>query len=57
MPLVVGNSRYVSNLPVTFERAGGDGVLLCEPPKPKYQKARMGLAFLLQFAASAPGAL
>ena len=57
MPLVIGNSRYVSNLPVTFERAGGDGVLLCEPPKPKYQKARMGLAFLLQFAASAPGAL
>ena len=57
MPLVVGNSRYVSALPVTFERAGGDGVLLCDPPKPKYQKARMGAAFLLQFAASVPGSL
>ena len=57
MPLVVGNSRYVSALPVTFERSGGDGVLLCDPPKPKYQKARMGAAFLLQFAASVPGSL
>ena len=52
-----GNSRYVSALPVTFERAGGDGVLLCDPPKAKYQKARMGAAFLLQFAASVPGSL
>ena len=55
LPIIRGDSGYVSQLAVTFERPGGDGVLLCDPPKPKYHTLRMGAAMLLQIAASSPG--
>jgi outer membrane protein insertion porin family len=55
LPLIKGENQYQSQLSVTFERPTGDGVLLCDPPKPKYHMVRMGAAMVLQFLAAAPG--
>ena len=55
VPIILGNSRFTSPLAVTFERPNGDGVLLCEPPKPRFHALRAGTAVALQFLASAPG--
>jgi hypothetical protein len=54
VPLLTGDSKYTSQLAVTFERPMGDGVLLCDPPKPKLHTARMVAAMVLQFVAAAP---
>ena len=55
VPIVAGNNKYESQLAVTFERPGGDGVLLCDPTKPRFHILRAGAAFALQFIASSPG--
>lgn len=54
IPLITGNQRYTPQLAVGFDRPGGDGILLCDPPKPRFHTARMGVAMLLQFLASSP---
>ena len=54
VPIIAGNDRYTAQLAVTFERPGGDGVLLCDPPKPKFHLARASAAMVLQFLASSP---
>jgi outer membrane protein assembly factor BamA len=54
IPLITGNQRYTPQLAVSFDRPVGDGILLCDPPKPRFHTARMGAAMLLQFLASSP---
>ena len=54
VPIIAGNDRYISQLAVTFERPAGDGVLLCDPPKPRFHLARASAAMALQFLASSP---
>jgi outer membrane protein assembly factor BamA len=54
IPIITGNQRFTPQLAVSFDRPEGDGVLLCDPPKPRFHTARMGAAMLLQFLASTP---
>jgi hypothetical protein len=54
IPLITGNQRFTPQLQVGFDRPNGDGVLLCNAPKPRFYTARMGAAMLLQFLASSP---
>lgn len=54
IPLITGNQRFTPQLAVGFDRPAGDGILLCDPPKPRYHVARMGAAMVLQFLASSP---
>jgi hypothetical protein len=54
IPLIMGNQKYTPQLMVAFDRPSGDGVLLCNPPQPRFRTARMGAAMLLQFLASSP---
>jgi outer membrane protein insertion porin family len=53
-PLLIGDSKLTPELPVMVERPNGDGELLCEPPKPRLAKVRMGAALLLQFVSAMP---
>jgi outer membrane protein insertion porin family len=53
-PLLIGDSRLTPELPVLVERPNGDGELLCEPPKPRLAKVRMGTAVLMQFVSAMP---
>ncbi len=54
VPLLMGSQHLTPQLPVTFERAAGDGVLLCDPPKPRLHTVRAGAAILLQLLGSSP---
>ncbi len=54
IPLITGNQRFTPQLGVSFDRPSGDGVLLCDAPKPRFHTARMGAAMILQFLASSP---
>ena len=54
IPLITGNQRFTPQLAVSFDRPAGEGVLLCNPPQPRFHTARMGAAMLLQFLASSP---
>jgi outer membrane protein assembly factor BamA len=54
VPIIAGTQRFTPQLAVTFDRPEGDGVLLCEPPKPRFHTARSVLAIAFQFIASTP---
>ena len=53
-PLLLGDSKLTPELQVMVERPNGDGELLCEPPKPRLAKVRMGAAVLIQFVSAMP---
>jgi Surface antigen variable number repeat len=54
LPALAGDRGLVPELPVTVEGPSGEGVMLCEPPPPRFARLRyiatIGLRFLGAFA-------
>jgi hypothetical protein len=48
LPVLAGDRGLVPELPVTVEGPGGEGVMFCDPPAPRFAKIREGVAIGLR---------
>lgn len=55
LPVLAGDSGLVPELPVTVEGPSGEGVMLCEPPAPRFAKLRYGATIGLRLIGAFTG--
>jgi hypothetical protein len=55
LPVLAGDSGLVPELPVTVEGPSGEGVMLCEPPPPRFAKFRYGATIGLRLIGAFTG--
>ena len=48
LPVLAGDRGLVPELPVTVEGPGGEGVMFCDPPAPRFAKLREGISIGLR---------